>query len=155
MRASGGAEQSHAQNGRGRLPLAGRGRFAVSVVGGRDSNPDRRIRGWYFCEPKTSQSRRTIPLPTSLVKALTQHKRRQAETRLRLGSEYQTHDLVFATSKGGPLHPGNLNARNFKAVRDRAKLPSGVTLYTLRHTCATLLLLAGEERKSNQRAAGA
>ena len=55
--------------------------------------------------------------------------------------------MIFATATGGPLHPENLNARNFKAVRDRAKLPSNVTLYTLRHTCATLLLLAGENPK--------
>lgn len=103
--------------------------------------------GWYFAEPKTSQSRRTIPLPASLVKELTQHKRRQAEARLRLGPEYQPYDLVFATATGGPLHSENLNARNFKAVRDRAKLPPDVTLYTLRHTCATLLLLAGENAK--------
>lgn len=103
--------------------------------------------GWYFGEPKTSQSRRTIPLPASLVKEVAQHKRRQAENRLRLGSEYQSYDLVFATATGGPLHSENLNARNFKAVRTRAKLPSNVTLYTLRHTCATLLLLAGENPK--------
>lgn len=103
--------------------------------------------GWYFGEPKTSQSRRTIPLPASLVKELIQHKRRQAESRLRLGPEYQPYELVFATAAGGPLHPENLNARNFKTVRDRAKLPSNVTLYTLRHTCATLLLLAGENAK--------
>jgi len=103
--------------------------------------------GWYFGEPKTAQSRRTIPLPASLLKEVKQHKRRQAESRLRLGSEYQSHDLVFATATGGPLHPENLNARNFKAVRDRAKLSSNVTLYTLRHTCATLLLLAGENAK--------
>ena len=32
-------------------------------------------------------------------------------------------------------------------MRDRAKLPSGLTLYTLRRTCATLLLLAGENAK--------
>ena len=32
-------------------------------------------------------------------------------------------------------------------MRDRAKLPSNVTLYTLRHTRATLLLLAGENPK--------
>jgi integrase len=64
-----------------------------------------------------------------------------------LGSEYQAYDLVFATATGGPLHPENLNARNFKAVRNRAKLPSTVTLYTLRHTYATLLLLAGENPK--------
>lgn len=103
--------------------------------------------GWYFGEPKTLQSRRTIPLPASLIKEMLHHKRQQAERRLKLGKEYQAYDLVFATATGGPLHSDNLGARNFKSVRDRAKLLSGVTLYTLRHTCATLLLLAGENPK--------
>ena len=31
--------------------------------------------GWIFDEPKTSRSRRTVPLPTSLVRALIQHRR--------------------------------------------------------------------------------
>jgi integrase len=103
--------------------------------------------GWYFGEPKTAQSRRTVPLPASLVKELVQHKRQQSDARLKLGSTYQALDLVFATATGGPLHSENLNARNFKAVPNRANLSADVTLYTLRHTCATLLLLAGENPK--------
>jgi integrase len=52
--------------------------------------------GWYFSETKTSRSRRTIPLPSSMIVELREHKRRQAETRLKLGPAYQNHDLVFA-----------------------------------------------------------
>jgi integrase len=103
--------------------------------------------GWYFGEPKTSQSRRTVPLPTSIVRELGRHKARQAETRLKMGGDYQTVDLVFATATGGPLHSENLATRNFRAIRERAKLPSSITPYSLRHTCATLLLLAGENPK--------
>lgn len=103
--------------------------------------------GWYFGEPKTSQSRRTIPVPASIIKALGHHKARQAETRLKKGKVYQALDLVFATSTGGPLHSENLATRNFRAIRDRAKLCSSLTPYSLRHTCATLLLLRGENPK--------
>jgi integrase len=103
--------------------------------------------GWYFGEPKTSQSRRTVPLPASIVSELGHHKARQAEIRLKMGATYQPLDLVFATSTGGPLHSENLATRNFRAIRDRAKLPSSITPYSLRHTCATLLLLAGENPK--------
>jgi integrase len=103
--------------------------------------------GWYFGEPKTAQSRRTVPVPTSIVQELARHKARQAATRLRLGADYQNLDLVFATDVGGPLHSENLATRNFRAIRARAKLPAGITPYTLRHTCATLLLLAGENPK--------
>lgn len=103
--------------------------------------------GWHFGEPKTAQSRRTVPLPASIVSELAHHKVCQAETRLQLGSEYHTLDLVFATATGGPLHSENLATRNFRAIRQRAGLPSSITPYTLRHTCATLLLLAGENPK--------
>ncbi len=103
--------------------------------------------GWYFGEPKTAQSRRTVPLPASIVRELGHHKARQAETRLKKGAKYQALDLVFVTDTGGPLHSENLATRNFRAIRDRAKLPSSITPYSLRHTCATLLLLAGENPK--------
>ena len=103
--------------------------------------------GWYFGEPKTSQSRRTVPFPASIVRELGRHKARQAETRLKMGRDYQTLDLVFATASGGPLHSENLATRNFRAIRQRASLPSSITPYSLRHTCATLLLLAGENPK--------
>ncbi len=103
--------------------------------------------GWYFTEPKTSRSRRTIPLPDSMIAALVEHKRRQSEERLRLGSEWQDHGLVFTTSLGSPLNISNLTAKHFKPALDRAGLPRTIRLYDLRHTCATLLLTAGENPK--------
>ena len=65
----------------------------------------------------------------------------------KLGQDYQTLDLVFATATGGRLHSENLANRNFKAIREKAGLPPTITPYTLMHTCATLLLLAGENPK--------
>jgi hypothetical protein len=38
--------------------------------------------GWYSGEPKTSRSRRTIPIPKSLVSKLADHRRRQAESEI-------------------------------------------------------------------------
>lgn len=95
--------------------------------------------GWYFTEPKTSRSRRTIPLPTSMVIALTEHKRRQSEERLRLGSEWQDNGLVFTTVLGTPLNISNLTAKHFKPALKSAGSPKCIRLYDLRHTCATLL----------------
>jgi integrase len=103
--------------------------------------------GWYFTEPKTSRSRRTIPLPCSMSRALAEHKRRQSEERLKLGSEWQDHDLVFTTSIGTPLNISNLTRKHFKPALERAGLPRTIRLYDLRHTCATLLLSAGENPK--------
>lgn len=45
--------------------------------------------GWYFDEPKTSRSRRTLPLLASLMRALSEHRRQQAEARLKAGAQYQ------------------------------------------------------------------
>lgn len=103
--------------------------------------------GWRFDEPKTAKSRRTIPLSAPLIRALAEHRRAQAEERLEAGPEYQTLDLVFATSAGGPLSVQNLSVRHFKPILRRAGLPDTIRLYDLRHSMATLLLAAGENPK--------
>ncbi len=103
--------------------------------------------GYYFSEPKTSQSRRTIPIPLKLIQELQAHRRKQSEHRLRIGPTYNNLDLVFATEKGGPLNRQNIGTRAFKAILKKAELPTTIRLYDLRHTCATLLLAAGEHPK--------
>lgn len=100
--------------------------------------------GPYFAEPKTEKSKRIIPLPPSLVRDLKEHGRQQAKERLAAGATYENLDLVFATSLGTPLNERNLLQRHFKPVVKAAGLPETVRLYDLRHTCATLLMLAGE-----------
>jgi integrase len=103
--------------------------------------------GWTFTQPKTARSRRNIPLPISVVRALVAHRRKQAEERLKAGAEYQNNDLVFATIDGTPLMMRNLLRRHFKPILKRAKLPDNIRLYDLRHSCATLLLAANEHPK--------
>jgi integrase len=103
--------------------------------------------GWYFGEPKTSRSRRTIPIPRSLVNELADHRRKQGESRLRKGADYQNNDLVFASGEGTPILLRNLVRRHFQPVVTRAKLSLTLRLYDLRHSCATLLLSAGENPK--------
>jgi integrase len=53
---------------------------------------------------------------------------------------------VFAGERGGYLRLSNLVKNSFKLILAKAELPS-VGLYTLRHTCATLLLLADQPAK--------
>ena len=102
--------------------------------------------GFIFTEPKTKKSRRSIPISNTLIKALKAHRRIQLEERMKLGANYQTFDLVFASEIGTPLLHGNLLRRHFKPIRDKANLPK-IRLYDLRHTTATLLLSAGENPK--------
>lgn len=101
---------------------------------------------WKFKEPKTPQSRRTIPLPAYLLKELADHKRKQAEERLKLGQQWQHYNLVFTSTIGTPLSRRGIERRHFKPILERAKLPN-IRLYDLRHSCATLLLVTGENPK--------
>lgn len=106
----------------------------------------RHKRSWSFEEPKTARSRRTIYLSAPLLHKLTLHKRKQAEARLKLGAAWQAFDLVFSSEEGTPLAIPNITYRYFRPILTKAKLPR-IRLYDLRHTCATLLLIAEENPK--------
>src|SRR2546423_7607256 len=103
--------------------------------------------GWYFGEPKTSRSRRTVPLPASIIRALAAHRREQMAARLKAGAAYQNNELVFATGEGTPHNLRNLTQRHFQTILKSAKLPANFRVYDLRHSCATLLLVAAENPK--------
>jgi integrase len=103
--------------------------------------------GWYFGEPKTARSRRTVTFPDPLAKLLRAHRSKQSENKLKLGTSYSPDNLVFATVEGTPIHIRNLTQRHFKPLLKRADLHASFRLYDLRHTCATLLLGANEHPK--------
>src|SRR5262249_20106108 len=86
---------------------------------------------WSFAEPKTPRSRRSIPLPPSVVRLLREHRRQQAAERLAAGSRYQSLDLVFATETGTPIDLRNLSQRHFKAGLRAAGLPATIRPYAL------------------------
>lgn len=105
-------------------------------------------------EPKSATGRRTIELPPLAVAALKEHRRRQAEERLRAGSEWRNEwGLVFTTVLGTPIHPANLVHYSFYRLLAKAGLPR-IRFHDLRHTCATLLLEAGEHPKVVQEMLG-
>lgn len=124
----------------------------------RRSLTKRGIDGWKLVEPKTAKARRVVVLPAMATDALRVHRKRQAEERLMLGTEYEDNGLTFGTTAGRPLDLANLY-RVFKRILKKAELGSwmgegrerrfvgGFRMYDLRHTCATLLLLAGENPK--------
>lgn len=92
-----------------------------------------------FNDPKTASSRRTVPLPYGLVKLLSGHMTAQAE--------HGYTELVFTTRAGDPSHQRVIVQEAFKPALVRADLDSSTRLYDLRHTHATLLLLAGVHPK--------
>ncbi len=97
--------------------------------------------GYHFKQPKTAKSRRTIPLPVSLLKPLQKHRIRQFEARLKVGDAWNDLDLVFPSEIGTPLNPPNIT-RHFKRMLKKAKLRTSIRLYDLRHSTASLLLEA-------------
>jgi integrase len=101
---------------------------------------------WSFDPPKTKGSRRSVSLPSTLMGKLASHKRAQGEHRLKIGSEWEAHDLVFCSEFGTPHSIPNLTYRYFRPILEKAKLPQ-IRLYDLRHSHATLLLSADEHIK--------
>ena len=103
-------------------------------------------RGWDLKEPKTSKSRRVVTLPGTTSAALKSHRTSQVLERLQQGAKYEDHGFVFATRWGRPLDYRVVIRRHFKRVVRDAGL-GALRPYDLRHTCATLLLAAGEHPK--------
>ena len=100
---------------------------------------------WRFESTKTEKSRRTLDLPEVLVLDLTKHRKEQREHRLKRGEKYENFDLVFASETGTPMACRNLT-RALKTILDKTELPN-IRLYDLRHSFASLLLMAGENIK--------
>jgi integrase len=96
-----------------------------------------------FQDPKTESSRRTIALAASIIAELRTHRAQRAAARLAAGPAYTDLGLVFAGETGKPLDEKNLNGRHLKSAAAAAGLDPAVSLYSLRHTCATLLITAG------------
>ncbi len=101
--------------------------------------------GHKFEKPKNGKGR-SIKLSQKAVEALRSHRARQAEEKLRLGSLWQDNGLVFPTTTGTTTSCTNLLGRHFKPLLKRAELPA-IRLHDLRHTCATILLMAGKHPK--------
>ena len=71
-------------------------------------------------DTKTEKSRRTLALPRKCVDALTEHRKRQAEDRLRAGPLWQDNGLVFATSVGTAMNANNV-IRDFRSSSTRGR----------------------------------
>lgn len=106
-----------------------------------------------FTEPKSKMSRRTIPLPASVVDLLGQHRQRQLEERIRAGGQWQSQwGLVFTTPVGRPLDDSSLR-KHFKQTLERADLPP-MRFHDMRHSAASMLAARGVHPSVAQRILG-
>ena len=101
---------------------------------------------WRLDEPKTARARRVVSLPASTVSALAGHATAQKRLRLRAGAAWNDLDLVFSNRRGEPVEYRQIVRRHFRKLCVTAGVV-GLRPYDLRHSCATLLLAAGENIK--------
>ena len=106
-----------------------------------------------FEEPKREGSRRAVVVPNVVLEFLRAHLKRQEEERLRAGDAWRDGDLVFCDEAGRPLKLRHVRW-HFKQFAKAAGLPSGLTLYSLRHSTASLLLARGVNPKIVQERLG-
>lgn len=95
------------------------------------------LEGGTFGPPKTSSSVRTIPLPQTVIDALAVH----LQT-FPAGEQ----GLIFTRPSGAPWTRGAFSERWVNA-RKAAGLPDDVTMHSLRHYYASLLIRHGESVK--------
>lgn len=97
-------------------------------------------------ETKTESGRRAVDVPASVIQALNDHRARQQSERDLVGEAYQDRSLVFCQPNGKPLDGQYITKVVLAKLLKKAGLPR-LCLYDLRHTHATLLLLAGVHPK--------
>ena len=98
-------------------------------------------------DTKTGKSRRTLALPQRCVVALREHRRMQAEDRLRAGELWQDHGLVFASKPGTPLTADNVN-HSFGRITVKAGL--GGELGTARDAAHVRVGAVGQRRRGGE-----
>jgi len=99
---------------------------------------------WSLKEPKTDRSKRSVPLPPSVIIDLKELKDERFDSKV---TDININEQrIFCNDKVEPIDYKNMYYRHFKRILKEAGLPD-MRLYDLRHTCATLLLSAGENPK--------
>ena len=103
--------------------------------------PRRHSGGLRFDDTKSGAGRRTLAIPPQMLPHLHNHRRAQTHERLRAGSTWHDHDLVFTQPDGSPIDP-RADHNAWKMLLTKAGVRPA-RLHDARHTAATLLLAQG------------
>lgn len=98
--------------------------------------------------PKLETSIRTVPLIDKAIDLLKFHKAEQEKYKSLVGNFYHDQNVIFSSSTGGYIDPGNLN-RKLKLAAEKIGIPP-LSSHAMRHTFATRGLEAGVSMKAMQ-----
>ncbi len=94
-------------------------------------------------EPKTASGIRHFTLSRTACLMLETYRKWQDKQKLDLGDQWQECDRLFIAWNGSPIHPDVITDWFAKFIK-RSGLPY-VTLHSLRHTNATLMIAQGTD----------
>ncbi|GAC1361507.1 MAG: tyrosine-type recombinase/integrase [Actinomycetota bacterium] len=87
-----------------------------------------------FGPPKTSQGRRTVPLPDFLTETLSEHM-----------GKFGTEEFVFTGARGNLLHRSNFARSYWSPAVAQAGVHPDLTFHGLRHTAVSILAAEGAQ----------
>jgi len=96
---------------------------------------------------KTLTSNRVFKLPNEAIHLLKQYKRWQNTERLKIGENWANKDFIFTQWNGEPIYPDTVSDYFRKFIRKHG-LDSRLSLHSLRHTNATLLIASGVDART-------
>ena len=103
-------------------------------------------KGVFTDTTKNESSQRTISISPELIEVLRRHKAEQDNMRCQLGDAWIHSNRLFVEWNGAPMSP-NKPYNILRRLLAKYKLPA-VSLHSLRHTNATLMIAAGTDIKT-------
>lgn len=103
-------------------------------------------KGVYNDETKNVSSNRVIKIPPFVMQLIAEHKTAQSIERYQLGDQWIESNKLFTQWNGKPIHPTTISKWFSKFVKKNDL--SDVTIHSLRHTNATLMIANGVDLRT-------